>query len=102
LIKDLEGRLFDLVNSLQLSDDELAIHHEMNLCESELLYCLKSQHSSDIFCLIVSHFSEKKFARLDDFFAISDHKSASTWTWISSGTAIGMNCVHKKGFNRII
>jgi hypothetical protein len=84
LIEYFEACVFDFVDSLELLDDEFAIHHEMDFCASEFLHCFESQDCSHIFCLIVSCSSEEKFPSFYHFASLTHDKGTTAWAGVSS------------------
>jgi len=84
LVEYFEACVFDFVDSLELFDDELAIHHEMDFCASEFLHCFEPQDCSHIFCLIVSCISEEKFPSFYHFASLAHDKGTPAWSWVSS------------------
>lgn len=48
-----ETSVLDLVESLELLDDEFAVHDEMNFIGTEISCCFEAENGAHVFCLIV-------------------------------------------------
>lgn len=99
LVEYFEAGVLHFINPLQLFDDELAVHDEMDFCASEFCYSGESEDGSHILRLIIGGGTEEKFAGLYDFFSFAHDKSAPARAGVSPGSSIGMNGVeHGQSF----
>jgi hypothetical protein len=84
LIEYFETCVLDLVDSLELFDDELTVHDEMDFCCSDFLCGSESEDCPHIFCLIIGRRSEEKFPSFYHLVSLAHDKSAPAWAGVSS------------------